>query len=103
MLCGFLGSNGVFFWSFFYVCPEPVLVKCSPLYLNGSKRRGFGCHLVGNNRIFAKTGSGQREAALERRKRVTSGCASMIAVRSLREQCSFLSAFPVCLSRACLG
>jgi hypothetical protein len=26
-----------FFWSFPYVCPEPVLVKCSFLYINGSK------------------------------------------------------------------
>eukprot|EP01046_Picozoa_sp_COSAG06_P065220 COSAG06_NODE_15923_length_1034_cov_149.232086_1_plen_41_part_10 len=34
--------------------------------------------------MFAKTGSGQREEGLERRTRVTSGCASMIAVRSLR-------------------
>eukprot|EP01046_Picozoa_sp_COSAG06_P004796 COSAG06_NODE_207_length_20219_cov_8.734841_8_plen_223_part_00 len=28
--------NGLF-WSFLYVCPEPVLVKCSFLYINGSK------------------------------------------------------------------
>jgi hypothetical protein len=27
-----------FCWSFPYVCPEPVLVKCSFLYINGSKR-----------------------------------------------------------------
>eukprot|EP01046_Picozoa_sp_COSAG06_P039523 COSAG06_NODE_4682_length_4037_cov_11.317166_7_plen_84_part_00 len=67
------------------------------------KKTGFGCHFVGNNRMSAKTGSGQREAALERKTQVTSGCASMIAVRSLCKQCSFLSAFPVCLSRACLG
>jgi hypothetical protein len=28
-----------FFWSFPYVCPEPVLVKCSFFYIDGSKRR----------------------------------------------------------------
>jgi hypothetical protein len=27
------------FFEFPYVCPEPVLVKCSFLYINGSKRR----------------------------------------------------------------
>jgi hypothetical protein len=27
------------FLSFLYVCPEPVLVKCSFLYINGAKRR----------------------------------------------------------------
>jgi hypothetical protein len=32
-------STVVFFvWSFPYVCPEPVLVKSSFLYINGSKR-----------------------------------------------------------------
>ena len=34
-------TGGVFsalFWSFPYVCPEPVLAKCSLLYINGSKR-----------------------------------------------------------------
>jgi hypothetical protein len=33
-----------FFWSFPYVCPEPVLVKSSFIYINGSKRPFF--HLV---------------------------------------------------------
>ena len=33
------------FWSFPYVCPEPVLVKSSFLYMNGSKRPFF--HLPG--------------------------------------------------------
>jgi hypothetical protein len=32
-----LGKNGPFF-EFSYVCPEPVLVKRSFLYINGSKR-----------------------------------------------------------------
>jgi hypothetical protein len=32
-----LRKNGLF-WSFSYVCPEPVLVKSSFLYRNGSKR-----------------------------------------------------------------
>ena len=31
-------QNGVLFWSFPYVCPEPVLVKCSFLYIIGSNR-----------------------------------------------------------------
>ena len=34
-------KNGPFFWSFPYVCPEPVLVKCSFLCMNGSKRGVF--------------------------------------------------------------
>jgi hypothetical protein len=29
------------FWSFPYVCPEPVLAKCSFLYINGSKMPFF--------------------------------------------------------------
>jgi hypothetical protein len=33
-----LRKNGPFFEWFPYVCPEPVLVKCSVLYINGSKR-----------------------------------------------------------------
>jgi hypothetical protein len=34
-------KNGIFFLSFPYVCPEPVLVKCSFSYINGSKRPFF--------------------------------------------------------------
>jgi hypothetical protein len=30
-----------FFWSFPYVCPEPVLVKCWILYINGAKSAVF--------------------------------------------------------------
>jgi hypothetical protein len=33
-----LRKNGPLFEWFPYVCPEPVLVKCSVLYINGSKR-----------------------------------------------------------------
>ena len=38
------GEETLFFWSFPYVCPEPVLVKSSFIYINGSKRPFF--HLV---------------------------------------------------------
>jgi hypothetical protein len=34
-----LNENCRLFLSFPYVCPEPVLVKCSFLYINGSKSR----------------------------------------------------------------
>jgi hypothetical protein len=69
------------FWSFHYVCPEPVLAKCSFLYINGPKRPflltavvflgSFGPQVIltAKNAIFAqfmyqndrfaKTGSGQ--------------------------------------------
>jgi hypothetical protein len=33
------GGGAIPFLSFPYVCPEPVLIKCSFLYINGSKRR----------------------------------------------------------------
>ena len=42
------------FLNFSYVCPEPVLVKCSVLYTNGSKRGVFapsGCAAVGSSII----------------------------------------------------
>ena len=35
-----LRENGLF-WSFLYVCPEPVLVKRWLFYINGSKARFF--------------------------------------------------------------
>jgi hypothetical protein len=36
--CALNGAkNGIFFWSFPYVCPEPVLAKRSFLYTNGAK------------------------------------------------------------------
>jgi hypothetical protein len=34
-------ENGPFFECFFHVCPEPVLVKCSFLYLNRAKSGAF--------------------------------------------------------------
>ena len=34
-------KNATLFLSFPYVCPEPVLVKCSFLYINGSKSGVF--------------------------------------------------------------
>jgi hypothetical protein len=40
-----LQENALFFECFPYVCPEPVLVKSSFLYINGSKRPFF--HLAG--------------------------------------------------------
>ena len=36
--CKYLGENGIVMKWFPYVCPEPVLVKCSHFYINGSKR-----------------------------------------------------------------
>ena len=42
-------KKAILFWSFLYVCPEPVLVKRAFLYINGSKRPFFHlrrrCHL----------------------------------------------------------
>jgi hypothetical protein len=35
------GVENELFWSFPYVCPEPVLVKSSFLYINGSKSAVF--------------------------------------------------------------
>jgi hypothetical protein len=46
------------FLSFPYVCPEPVLVKSSILYINGSKRFLFST-LYSKNDPFTKTGSRQ--------------------------------------------
>jgi hypothetical protein len=41
LLCTKADEETLFFWSFPYVCPEPVLVKSSFLYINGSKRPFF--------------------------------------------------------------
>ena len=35
------GGGAIPFLSFPYVCPEPVLIKCSFLYINGAKRPFF--------------------------------------------------------------
>ena len=37
----YLGANNALFLNFSYVCPEPVLAKCSFLYTNCSKRAFF--------------------------------------------------------------
>ena len=38
---GNAGGKAVFFWSFPYVCPEPVLAKWCIMYINGAKSGGF--------------------------------------------------------------
>jgi hypothetical protein len=55
------GVKTVLFLSFPYVCPEPVLVKRSFLYINGSKRLLLPQppSTTYKSRSFVKTGSGQ--------------------------------------------
>jgi hypothetical protein len=78
-------KNGIFFWVFPYVCPEPVLAKWSFLSINGSKMPFFAamnlyvmrgkqstvCHVahtkksrcgawVSSAMVFIKTSSGQQ-------------------------------------------
>ena len=71
--------------SFPYVCPEPVLVKSSFLYINGSKRP------------FVLTGVGRVHQTLEETFKEVGGHRL-----PLRRKRLFFSVSG-CLSRACLG
>jgi hypothetical protein len=68
-------NASLFFECFPYVCPEPVLVKCSFLYINGAKSGVF------------------RTAMLQD---------PVVVVVNKRTRLAFLSV-PLRLSRACLG
>jgi hypothetical protein len=70
---GFLRTTPLFFLNFSYVCPEPVLVKRSFIYINGSKRA-----------VFAPREGDQ-------------------IVRAHLIDRSLFFEFSLCLSRACLG
>eukprot|EP01046_Picozoa_sp_COSAG06_P020396 COSAG06_NODE_1490_length_9281_cov_6.074820_4_plen_121_part_00 len=49
-----------FFLSFPYVCPEPVLAKCSFLYINGAKMPFETFCFVHKSDQFTETGSDKR-------------------------------------------
>ena len=61
----------VLFWTFPYVCPEPVLVKCSFSYINGSKK-AFSAPAAGVVERYRTTGRSTTAAFLLRAKKTPS-------------------------------
>jgi hypothetical protein len=68
------GAKNGFFSSFPYVCPEPVLAKCSFLYINGAQMPFFAGEDGGRLSLLAREELGARRAADWRVDEVVRGC-----------------------------